>query len=214
MNTDLIKYYKERAKEYESIYSKPERQHDLKKAKSILAQCFTGKEVLEIACGTGYWTETIAKTARSIIATDINEAVIAIAKQKEYPIAKLEFKVADIFTYRPEKKFQSLFAGFIWSHVKVQDLDHFLDTVHNFAAPGGTIVFMDNNYVPGSNHPINETDENGNTFQVRKLADGSDHYVLKNFPNQEFLIKKLAGRGSIVNYINLQYFWILIYSAK
>jgi hypothetical protein len=36
MNKDLVEYYKERAKEYELIYAKPERQEDLKKAAEIL----------------------------------------------------------------------------------------------------------------------------------------------------------------------------------
>ncbi len=36
MNIDQIQYYFERAKEYERIYQKPERQEDLKKLKIIL----------------------------------------------------------------------------------------------------------------------------------------------------------------------------------
>lgn len=60
MNTDIISYYKDRAKEYEKKYSKPERQEDLKSIATILQEIFADKQVLEIACGTGYWTEKIA----------------------------------------------------------------------------------------------------------------------------------------------------------
>ncbi|MBK7443258.1 MAG: hypothetical protein IPI65_17635 [Bacteroidetes bacterium] len=67
MNTDLVLYYKDRAEEYEKIYSKPERQEDLKSAATILQEIFADKQVLEIACGTGYWTEKIAVTATSIL---------------------------------------------------------------------------------------------------------------------------------------------------
>ena len=56
MNTDLIKYYKKRAKEYENIYLKPERQNDILKAAIILQDIFTDKNIFEIACGTSYWT--------------------------------------------------------------------------------------------------------------------------------------------------------------
>jgi ubiquinone/menaquinone biosynthesis C-methylase UbiE len=57
MDPNLISYYRDRANEYEQIYSKPERQNDLKRIGSILHEEFFGKTVLEIACGTGYWTE-------------------------------------------------------------------------------------------------------------------------------------------------------------
>jgi len=82
VNTDLIGYYRERAAEYEKIYTKPERQPDLQEAAQILQRIFQGKAVFEIACGTGYWTERLAKTATSILATDINTSVLELQNQK------------------------------------------------------------------------------------------------------------------------------------
>jgi hypothetical protein len=43
--------------------------------------------------------------------------------------------------------------------------------------PGGLIVAIDNRYVPGSRTPIARTDAQGNTYQLRRLADGSRHEV-------------------------------------
>jgi len=80
MNNDLVEYYAERAKEYEKIYDKPERQGDLKALSNLVQTIFAAKDVFEIACGTGYWTQHIAKTADSVLATDINQAVIDIAE--------------------------------------------------------------------------------------------------------------------------------------
>lgn len=57
---------------------------------------FCEKDILEIACGTGYWTEKIAKTAKSIHAIDVNEAVIEIAQQKNLG-NKVRFEVADLY---------------------------------------------------------------------------------------------------------------------
>ena len=82
MNTNLISYYKQRAAEYEAIYAKPERKEDLDKAAEILKAIFTDKHVLEIACGTGYWTKHISETAESVLATDINPEVLEIARLK------------------------------------------------------------------------------------------------------------------------------------
>ena len=210
MNTDLVTYYKDRANEYEKIYALPERQEDLAAATELLQELFQGKEVFEIACGTGYWTERIAQTARSIFATDINQNVVDLAKNKKYPGEKVVFEVADLFGYRPERKYESLFAGFIWSHILLQDLDRFVRTAADFVAPGGMLVLMDNNYVPESNRPITHTDEMGNTYQTRKLEDGSTHLVLKNFSTEDLLREKWKNAAAGIEYINLQYYWILV----
>jgi ubiquinone/menaquinone biosynthesis C-methylase UbiE len=214
MNTDLVSYYKDRAKEYEKIYSKPERQEDFKSATKILQEIFTDKQVLEIACGTGYWTEKIAATANSILATDINETVIDIAKKKDFSSKQVSFEVADIYNFPDRNKYESLFGGFIWSHILLQDLDKFISTVNSFVSPGGTVVFMDNNFVEGSNHPITKTDEQGNTFQTRKLEDNTAHLVLKNFPTEFFLQQKLKDISSNFKFINLTYYWIICYTTK
>ncbi len=213
MNTDLVSYYKDRAKEYEKIYAKPERQEDLKTATSLLQEIFAEKQVLEIACGTGFWTEKIAKTASSILATDINETVIDVARKKDFSEKQVSFELADIYNFPIQDKFESLFGGFIWSHILLQDLDTFLSTVNSLVSPGSTVVFMDNNYVEGSNHEITKRDELGNSFQTRKLEDNTSHLVLKNFPTEEFLREKLKDISSEIKFFNLQYFWILCYTT-
>ena len=208
MNNDLISYYNDRAKEYEKIYSKPERQTDLQKATTILQLLFSGKTVLEIACGTGYWTEKIADTATSVHATDINESVIAIAKSKHYR-TDVTFELADFYNLASDTKFETAFGGFIWSHILLQDLDQFIDNIKRFVAPDGAVVFMDNNYVQGSNHPVAKTDERGNTYQIRKLENGTSHSVLKNFPTEEFVVNKLSRVASEINFVNLPHYWIV-----
>ncbi len=211
MNTDLISYYRERAKEYENIYLKPERQDDLERATAVLQDIFKNKNIFEINCGTGYWTAVLAKTAASIFATDINETVIEIARQKHYENANVAFGIADIYNYEAPKKYEHLFSGFIWSHIQVQYLQDFLKEVNRFIMPGGMVVFMDNNYVEGSNLPVTKTDEQGNTFQTRKLKDGSVHLVRKNFPSEAFIKEQLKDIAKDIQFISLEYYWILIY---
>jgi 2-polyprenyl-3-methyl-5-hydroxy-6-metoxy-1,4-benzoquinol methylase len=211
MNTDLIQYYKERAKEYEQVYLKPERQDDIQNATSILQEQFLEKEVFEIACGTGFWTERIAQTATSILATDINETVLEVARQKKYSPAHVTFERTDIFNYCSEHKYESLFGGFIWSHIPLQSIDKFLRILNSFTSPDGTIVLIDNNFVQGSNSPITYTDEDENTFQTRRLEDGTMHLIMKNFPTENFLREKLADMAFDIQYIKLKYFWILSY---
>lgn len=209
----MVAYYKARAAEYEKIYAKPERQEDLKEATTILQDIFTGKEVLEMACGTGYWTERIAKTASSIYATDINESVLEVAMRKDWSNHQVTFGLADLFHFPDKKKYKSLFAGFIWSHILLQDLDQFLSVVNNLVIPGGTVVIMDNNFVDGSNHPITRMDESGNSFQTRQLDDGSTHSVLKNFASEVFLREKIKDIAANIRFFKFTYYWILCFNT-
>lgn len=210
MNQDLVSYYADRAKEYEKVYLNPDEQGDLQTAEKIFQDLFVQKTVLEIACGTGYWTERIAQTATSIYATDINESVIEIARARQQE--NITFAVADMFDFATDEKFDSVFAGFIWSHILLQDLDKILVKVKSFLKPNGTIIFIDGKAVAGTNHDlknITKTDEFGNTFQNRKLENGTSHLVLKNFPTRDFLIQKLSSIANEINFINLKYYWIV-----
>ncbi|MHC2993366.1 hypothetical protein OB13_17955 [Pontibacter sp. HJ8] len=214
MNTDLVAYYKERAQEYEQVYQKPERQEELSELTAILQEIFAGKHVFEIACGTGYWTERIARAANFILATDINEAVLDLARAKSYPEERVTFKQADIFSLKDTLvRYESIFGGFIWSHILLQDLPKFIDILNSRVVAGGTVVLMDNNYVEGSSLPVAEQDEAGNTYQIRTLDNGSTHRVLKNFPTEEFLRKVLEGKATDIEYIRKEHYWLLRYKA-
>lgn len=213
MNTDMVSYYKERANEYEKIYARPERQHDLLLARQILQEAFRDKEVLEIACGTGYWTKIISKTADSILATDINDAVINLAKSKAYFTSKIKFQLADIFNLPGTTKHESLFGGFIWSHIKLQELVRFIDTINHQVKPGSDIILMDNNFVEGSNLPLTDMDNFGNTYQTRQLENGTMYQVLKNFPTEDFIKQLLTDKAKNIEFINLEYYWILKYKT-
>src|SRR4030081_2895603 len=94
----LEQYYSKRASEYEQIYQKPERQHELEWLRQRVPMLFRGKIVLEIACGTGYWTQYIARTAKRVYACDINESVLEIAREKRIAAGRAEFFKADAIT--------------------------------------------------------------------------------------------------------------------
>ena len=92
---DLVDYYRRRAREYERIYEKPERQADLATLRELVGHELAGHGVLEIACGTGYWTQVCAAQADSVLAVDLAEETLEIARAKEYPFGKVRFGKAD-----------------------------------------------------------------------------------------------------------------------
>ena len=96
-SAELVDYYRRRAAEYEAIFPKPERQHDLLHLEKALLSSFPGKSLLEIACGTGWWTERIARVASRIVATDLAEEPMRIAQAKPYPPNKVLFSIADAY---------------------------------------------------------------------------------------------------------------------
>jgi len=213
MNTDIVAYYRKRANEYEKIYQKPERQEELAEITELLQNGFANKTVFEIACGTGFWTQRISESAVSVFATDVNEEVLDIAMSKLYRRPNVHFEKDDIFNLQHRHKHEALFGGFIWSHIKLDELKKFIDICNKCVRPGGTIVFIDNNYVAGSNHPITDTDDEGNTFQTRWLTDGSIHQVLKNFPDKELILKVLDSKATDINFVSLKYYWLLQYKT-
>lgn len=212
MNQNLISYYNNRAKEYDKVYQIPEEQEDLAKATVFFQTIFANKTLLEIACGTGYWTEQIAKTATAILATDINRNVIDIAKTRQYNNI-VTFEIEDLFHLKTKNKFDALFGGFIWSHILLQDLDNLLASLKKNIIENGTMVFIDSKPIEGRYHDkkrITRTDEFGNTFQTRQLEDGSTYEILKNFPNNDFLYSKLSKIATNINFIDLDHYWIAI----
>lgn len=209
---DILKYYSARANEYEIIYKKPERQEDILKSTHYLQEFFSGKNILEIACGTGFWTERLAITARHIIATDRSEAMLAIARNKSYQKHNVVFQNADIFDLSTALTFKNLFGGFIWSHIHLEKLPVFLNNLMNHAEAGARFVFMDNNFVAQSNMPVSEIDAAGNSYQERRLENGQAFKVLKNFPTEERLRILLKGKAKYFRFIELKYFWIMEFS--
>ncbi len=204
-----IEYYKQRANEYELVYQKPERQNDLLEIKEYLENQFHHKQIFEVACGTGFWTEYLAKNCKSILAIDINKEVIEIAEQKIFPRNNVAFEISDLTTLgNRESKLDGLFGGFIWSHIKKEDIQDFLKTCLNQINNSSELIFIDNKYVKGSSTPINRIDENGNQYQLRRLKSGKEFEVVKNFPSQEEFAELLNYQLEEIEWIELEYYWI------
>ncbi|MBL8026500.1 MAG: class I SAM-dependent methyltransferase [Fibrobacteres bacterium] len=211
----MTEYYAKRASEYELVYEKPERQKDISILKKELSAEFNGLNVLDVACGTGYWTQFIAKSAKSITATDYNQEVIDIAKQKDYGSCHIDFKISDAYALTNiENNFDGSFLGFWWSHIPIQLHKEFLDVFHSHLRQGCKVIILDNIYVENSNIPISRRDEFNNSYQSRKLKDGSSHEVLKNFPTDEEIKIALASYSDDLRIDRLQYFWKAEYKVK
>jgi demethylmenaquinone methyltransferase/2-methoxy-6-polyprenyl-1,4-benzoquinol methylase len=205
-------YYAARAGEYDRVYQKPERQADLRQIEQWLPSVLSGKRVLEVACGTGYWTQFIAPVASSLVAIDSAPENLRIAEQR-VPAGNVLFQVGDAYALaRTDRKFSAAFAGFWFSHVPLDRQREFLRGLNSALEPGSKVVLLDNLFVEGSSSAVSGRDAQGNTYQSRKLSDGSTHRVLKNFPT-EAQLRALAGAGlgRSAEYSRWQFYWAFEY---
>jgi demethylmenaquinone methyltransferase/2-methoxy-6-polyprenyl-1,4-benzoquinol methylase len=206
-------YYAARAPEYDRIYAKPERQADLRAIERWVKERFAGAGVLEIACGTGHWTQFIAPVARQVVALDASPEVLAIARAR-VPGGNVAFDVGDAYALPRRADLDAAFAGFWFSHVPKARQREFLSGVNAALPAGARIVMLDNRYVEGSSTPVTEHDADGNGYQVRRLDDGSTHRVLKNFPAESDLHALVADFGERAAFTAWEYYWAFEYVAK
>ena len=165
--------------------------------------------MLEVACGTGYWTQLLAPAAAGWVGIDAADETLQIARSR-VDADRVSFLVGDAFAL-PDGlgPFDAAFAGFWYSHVPRARRRGFLAGLMARPSPGATVVLIDNRRVEGSSTPISETDADGDTYQRRQLDNGSQHRVLKNFPTEDELRASLEGLADEVEVHHWQYFWAL-----
>ena len=212
---ETTEYYQRRAAEYDRIYSLPEWQADLAVLHDLVAEFATGRRVLEAACGTGYWTERLARTAAHVCAVDVNMATLAVARTRTYPPATVTFVQADVYRPLPlATRFDAAFAGLWLSHVDVTRMPAFLDTFHAALTPGSRVMLFDERQTDTRAGATARIDEAGNRYEKRKLTNGSRFDILKNWYDRTTLRDLFADRGDHFWYRELTRFWICGYTTR
>lgn len=181
--SDLVEYYKERAEEYDEIYEwrDPHRQEEQRILGEAIKESLDGRRVLEVACGTGYWTRILSQTAESLMATDLGEEVMELAKEKKY---------ACPVTFRKEDAYNLSFSNgsydggfsFSWfSHIPRKRIDSFLKGFHRVLKTGSRVFMADNVYIPGVGGKLIKPAGSEDTYKKRTLKDGREFTIIKNY---------------------------------
>jgi demethylmenaquinone methyltransferase/2-methoxy-6-polyprenyl-1,4-benzoquinol methylase len=152
----------------------------------------------------------MAGSARVILAVDAVEEMLEVARGKEYPAGRVRFRVGDAFRLEEiDGHFSIVVAAFLWSHLPRRELPLWLDGLTRRFSEGVTLWLTDNRYAEGSSTPIARRDAQGNSWQTRRLADGSEFEIMKNFPTPEELTAVIRPYAREVEIRLLDYFWIV-----
>jgi ubiquinone/menaquinone biosynthesis C-methylase UbiE len=209
LGTTLEDYYRSRALEYDRFYQNPHRQNDQVRLRSWLTDRVRGRTILEVAAGTGYWTEVAAPVCKAITATDAVNETLAVAATRQ-PGANVEFLVADAYDLpRFITKFDAGMAHFWWSHIEKQRLQAFLSGFTKCLEPDALLLMIDQVYVEGICPVMSRYDEQHNRYELRTLQNGEVHEIIKNYPSDEELTASFSPFAHDIRIMRLDHFWAL-----
>ncbi len=212
----MEEYYRRRAEEFEAVYHRadPARRAEIERLSRVGQEALRGRRVLEVACGTGYWTRFVSQTAREITATDRVEEVLNVARRKTYH-CPVDFRLEDAYTLSfGAEEFDGGLANFWFSHIPKHRVDRFIAGFHRTLRPQSSVFLADNVLVPEVGGELIRRAGDDNTYRRRTLRDGSEHVIIKNYYSAEDLIaifgQHVPGLSAANVFIG-QHFWYITY---
>ncbi|HVS04739.1 MAG TPA: class I SAM-dependent methyltransferase [Candidatus Dormibacteraeota bacterium] len=202
---DQIAYYRARAGEYDENLRQLERYVSLggtvagrpddedRKEVAILLNALDGMRpfdtVLELACGTGWWTQWLAHHARQVTAVDAAEEMLALNRER-VKAANVRYVRADIFSWRPDRQYDLVFFAFWMSHIPHDRFAAFWQLVRDSLAVNGQVFFIDE--LKRSWGLETRVDDDA---VLRQLEDGRQFRAVKVFYEPSELETKLRTLG-------------------
>lgn len=185
---EQVGYYRQRANEYDATaYG------DVAAARPRIARLVAELQphgrVLEIACGTGLWTEAIAGTVDSVLAIDAAPEAVALARERVRS-PNVRFEVADVFTWMTDDRFDTIFFSAWLSHVPLDRFERFWAILRGLLAADGRALFIDEH--------VDVRDKESfvaDGVVERRLEDGRTFRIVKNFVEPSALCERLRELG-------------------
>lgn len=164
----------------------------------------SGRDVLEVAGGTGMYTERLVRCAAQVTVVDaspesleINRSIIGSAS------GNVEYVHADIFEWQPPRRYDAVVFAFWLCHVPLSRFDCFWRTVEQALGEGGTVVFVDaqadvtvESTIQLEGTPDIFIEERlDEEICVRKLADGRRFHIVRVLWHRSALKARLESLG-------------------
>ncbi len=200
-----IEYYRARAAEYDEwFYRRGRYDHgpelnrlwfaEVDETRDWLDGLDIGGAVLEIACGTGNWTERLAPRSTSLTALDASPEMLAINRGRVDP-TKVRHLEVDVFDWTPDASYDVIFAGFWLSHIPPDRFEEFWRLLDTSLVPGGRVLFVDSRPDPTSSAVDHAVADPGDVTSLRRLNDNRTFEILKVFYEPARLTEQLGALG-------------------
>lgn len=197
-------YYRARAGEYDEWFLRTGRydrgpEHraewfgEVATVEAALREAGPRGEALELACGTGLWTRHLAAQASHVTAVDGSPEVIALNRER-LRADHVEYVVADIFAWRPERPFDFVLFTFWMSHVPPSRFEAFWSLVRRALGPGGRVFFVDSLAEQGAT-ARDQALLDASGVARRRLNDGREFDIVKVYYEPSSLERRLRGLG-------------------
>lgn len=217
-------YYQQRASEYDEWFYRQGRydrgpdanarwfaEADIVVA-ALDALALTG-DVLELAPGTGIWTQRLIQTASTVTAVDASPEMIEINRAKVNS-ERVTYQFADLFTWKPERTYDAVFFGFWLSHVPLERLDDFLQSVAAMLHSGGKVFFVDGRREQTSTAINHQLPAAESQVMTRVLNDGRSFEIVKNFYDPIELAERCRRAGLDVRVRETETYFLYGYGRR
>jgi hypothetical protein len=138
--------------------------------------------------------------------------MLTIASKRYGEKSNIQFFLGD--AYNPPvsfPKFTGCMTNFLFSHIPKKEIDSFLQTIHQRLSQNAFIMFTDSNYIEGQGGTLIKKTEETDTWKRRKLNNGEEYDVLKNYYTKEELEKIFTKYTKKIEIQYLTNFWIVGY---
>jgi len=200
-----IAYYRARAPEYDEWWERRGRydwgaavrgqwRAEAAEVEQALTEFAPRGRILELASGTGIWTEKLLPFGTAITAVDASPETIALNRAR-LGSPKVRYVEADIFQWQPSAPFDTVFFGFWLSHIPPARFPAFWEFVRGCLAPRGRVFFVDSLPDPSSTARDSVLPRQPATTMRRRLNDGREFEIVKVYYAPAKLAARLRRRG-------------------
>jgi len=215
----MIRYYDERAEEYDEVYfgniprmykesynrvaAKIVRlnRKDVKNLIKIAGKFGQG-HLIDIGCGTGFWLQYYAGNCKHITLIDRSKKMLRVCRQRINKLAlrkRCKLTGGDFFKFKIAKdSYDSAFIGFLVSHLIPEDEDMFFDKLKGILKPNGKVLIFDSTW-----SPIRKGIRAKEGYHERILNDGRKFNIYKRYFTRSDITRMCKRHGLKLNSLHM-----------
>ena len=161
-----------------------------RRVRMLTKDVFPQHKVLELGCGTGFFTKEIVKTGANVVAIDISPDLLAAAR-KEVCASNVEFAVENAYdTSFQEASFDCVIGSSVLHHL---DVEKAFSEIYRLLKPGGFMAFTE----PNMMNPQIALQKNI-PYLKRKMGDSPDETAFFKWEIKRRLKKHKFERIQVV----------------